>query len=138
MQRTQLLKWALARLKPREWDTNKGLVGEALALLLQASAANAQALADLNGIDTLLQARFWSRRPWACIVPVSCCAGSCCPSCVQLHASSQSSRSGIAPESWSGNDLCLFRQSRRTRTGPRAPMRRRSTWRTCSTRCAAR
>ena len=57
VQRTKVLRWVLARLKPREWDTNKGLVGEALAALLQASPAAAQALAALNGIDALLQVR---------------------------------------------------------------------------------
>jgi hypothetical protein len=69
VQRTQLLRWALARLKPREWDTNKGLVGEALALLLQASPANAQALADLNGIDILLQACV--SHLWALVIMIS-------------------------------------------------------------------
>ncbi len=57
MGRTKVLRWALARLKPREWDPNKGLVGEALAALLQAGPAAARALASLNGIDALLQAR---------------------------------------------------------------------------------
>ena len=42
VQRTEILRWVLARLKPREWDTNKGLVGETLAALLQASPAAAQ------------------------------------------------------------------------------------------------
>lgn len=53
--RTKVLQWMLKRLKPREFDVNKGAAGENLALLLQASQANAQRAADLNGIDAILQ-----------------------------------------------------------------------------------
>ena len=53
--RTKVLNWMLKRLKPREFDVNKGAVGETLALLLQSSQANAQKAADLNGIDAILQ-----------------------------------------------------------------------------------
>lgn len=55
MSRTKVLNWMLKRLKPREFDVNKGAVGENLALLLQSSQANAQRAADLNGIDAMLQ-----------------------------------------------------------------------------------
>ena len=54
--RTKLLRWMLARLKPREFEGNKQQCSEVLAVLLQAAPANAQRLADLNGIDSLLQA----------------------------------------------------------------------------------
>ena len=53
--RTKVLNWMLKRLKPRDFDINKGAVGENLALLLQSSQANAQKAADLNGIDAILQ-----------------------------------------------------------------------------------
>jgi len=53
--RTKVLNWMLKRLKPREFDVNKGAVGESLALLLQSSQANAQKAADLNGMDAILQ-----------------------------------------------------------------------------------
>jgi hypothetical protein len=53
--RTKVLNWMLKRLKPRDFDVNKGAVGENLALLLQSSQANAQKAADLNGIDAILQ-----------------------------------------------------------------------------------
>ncbi|BDA41413.1 beta-catenin-like protein 1 [Coccomyxa sp. Obi] len=56
VKRTKVLKWMLNRLKPREFDPNKGSVGEVLAVLLQSSQENAQRLTDLNGIDALLQA----------------------------------------------------------------------------------
>ena len=55
--RTKVLNWMLKRLKPREFDVNKGAVGESLALLLQSSQVNAQKAADLNGIDAILQVR---------------------------------------------------------------------------------
>lgn len=55
MQRTMLLRWLLKRLKPREFDSNKEAAGSLLALLLQTHPPNAQALADINGIDALLQ-----------------------------------------------------------------------------------
>lgn len=55
VKRTRVLKWMLQRLKSREFDVNKGTVGEVLAVLLQSSQENAQKLADLNGIDILLQ-----------------------------------------------------------------------------------
>ncbi|EIE25166.1 DUF1716-domain-containing protein [Coccomyxa subellipsoidea C-169] len=56
VKRTKVLKWMLQRLKSREFDVNKGSVGEVLGVLLQSSQENAQRLADLNGIDVLLQA----------------------------------------------------------------------------------
>lgn len=55
VQRTTLLRWLLRRLKPREFDSNKESAGSLLALLLQTHPPNAQALADINGIDALLQ-----------------------------------------------------------------------------------
>ena len=62
MKRTKVLKWMLQRLKSREFDVNKGSVGEVLAVLLQSSQENAQKLADLNGIDILLQVCFAALR----------------------------------------------------------------------------
>jgi len=55
VRRTALLRWLLKRLKPREFDTNKEAAGSLLALLLQTHPPNAQSLADINGIDALLQ-----------------------------------------------------------------------------------
>ena len=63
-----MLNWMLKRLKPRDFDVNKGAVGENLALLLQSSQANAQKAADLNGIDAILQ---------VCSVPQHCHANVC-------------------------------------------------------------
>lgn len=69
MKRTKVLKWMLQRLKQREFDNNKGSVGEVLAVLLQSSQENAQRLADLNGIDMLLQV---SSRPHVCHIGAVC------------------------------------------------------------------
>lgn len=55
VRRTALLRWLLKRLKPREFDTNKEAAGSLLALLLQTHPPNGQSLADINGIDSLLQ-----------------------------------------------------------------------------------
>lgn len=54
--RSKLLKWMLARFRPREFDSNKQYTAELLAILLQSSQKNQQKLADANGIDVLLQA----------------------------------------------------------------------------------
>ena len=59
VQRTTLLRWLLKRLKPREFDSNKEAAGSLLAVLLQTHPPNAQALADINGIDALLQVHPW-------------------------------------------------------------------------------
>ena len=56
--RSKLLKWMLARLRPREFDSNKQSCSELLAILLQSSPLNQQRLADANGIDVLLQVPF--------------------------------------------------------------------------------
>lgn len=56
LQRTKLLKWLLGRVKLREFDSNKQYASELLAILLQGSAANQQALVDADGIELLLQA----------------------------------------------------------------------------------
>lgn len=56
LDRSKLLKWMLARLRPREFDSNKQYTAELLAILLQSSTKNQQRLADANGIDVLLQA----------------------------------------------------------------------------------
>ena len=53
--KSKLLKWLLARLRPREFDSNKQSASELLAILLQNSPKNQQRLADANGIDALLQ-----------------------------------------------------------------------------------
>ncbi|KAK9834002.1 hypothetical protein WJX81_002145 [Elliptochloris bilobata] len=65
VQRTPLLRWLLKRLKPREFDSNKEAAGSLLALLLQTHPPNAQSLADINGIDALLQviAPYKNRNP---------------------------------------------------------------------------
>lgn len=55
LQRTKLLKWLLGRVKLREFDSNKQYASELLAILLQGSAANQQALVDADGIELLLQ-----------------------------------------------------------------------------------
>jgi hypothetical protein len=55
VKRTKLLSWMLKRLKVRDFDSNKSAVGEVLAVLLQSSQANVQKLAEMNGIDILLQ-----------------------------------------------------------------------------------
>lgn len=60
MKRTKILSWMLKRLKVREFDSNKGAIGETLAVLLQTSQANVQKLAAMNGIDILLQVRCFS------------------------------------------------------------------------------
>lgn len=60
-ERSKLLKWMLARLRPREFDSNKQSTAELLAILLQNSPKNQQRLADMNGIDALLQASFGTR-----------------------------------------------------------------------------
>ena len=68
VQRTTLLRWLLKRLKPREFDSNKEAAGSLLALLLQTHPPNAQALADINGIDALLQVHPWCSPPGSCAV----------------------------------------------------------------------
>ena len=55
LDRTKLLKWLLARLRPREFDSNKQYTSELLAILIQTSPKNQQRLADMNGIDAILQ-----------------------------------------------------------------------------------
>jgi hypothetical protein len=54
-EKSKLLKWMLARLRPREFDSNKQYTAEVLAIFLQNSSKNQQRLADANGIDALLQ-----------------------------------------------------------------------------------
>ena len=79
--RTTLLRWLLKRLKPREFDSNKEAAGSLLALLLQTHPPNAQALADINGVDALLQVH-----PWCCSARAEkrCIAISCVSSCGTL------------------------------------------------------
>ncbi|KAL8532250.1 hypothetical protein ACS0TY_008743 [Phlomoides rotata] len=55
-EKTKLLKWLLARIKIREFDSNKQYASEILAILLQNSAANQKRFGQMNGVDTLLQA----------------------------------------------------------------------------------
>ena len=56
-ERTKLLRWLLGRVKQREFDSNKQYASEVLAILLQSSPANQQALVDADGIELLLQVR---------------------------------------------------------------------------------
>ena len=39
MERTRLLKWLLARIRPREFDSNKQQASDLLAILVQVRAA---------------------------------------------------------------------------------------------------
>ncbi|KAI3462246.1 hypothetical protein Pfo_018909 [Paulownia fortunei] len=55
-EKTKLLKWLQARIKIREFDSNKQYASEILAILLQNSAANQKRFGQMNGVDTLLQA----------------------------------------------------------------------------------
>ncbi|XP_073038608.1 uncharacterized protein [Primulina eburnea] len=55
-EKTKLLKWLQARIKVREFDSNKQYASEILAILLQNSAANQKRFGGMNGVDTLLQA----------------------------------------------------------------------------------
>ena len=55
LEKTKLLNWLLSRLRPREFDSNKQYTSELLAILIQSSLKNQQRVADLNGIDALLQ-----------------------------------------------------------------------------------
>ena len=62
----QLLKWMLARLKVREFQGNKQYCSELLAVLVQQSPANQRRVAELNGIDTLLQSVALYKNRHAC------------------------------------------------------------------------
>ncbi|KAL3630375.1 hypothetical protein CASFOL_023359 [Castilleja foliolosa] len=55
-EKTKLLKWLQARIKLREFDSNKQYASEILAILLQNSVANQKRFGQMNGMDTLLQA----------------------------------------------------------------------------------
>ncbi|XP_051139841.1 uncharacterized protein LOC127257452 [Andrographis paniculata] len=55
-EKTKLLKWLQARIKIREFDSNKQYASEILAILLQNSNANQKKFGQMNGVDTLLQA----------------------------------------------------------------------------------
>ncbi|KAL0462508.1 UNVERIFIED_CONTAM: Beta-catenin-like protein 1 [Sesamum latifolium] len=55
-EKTKLLKWLQARIKIREFDSNKQYASEILAILLQTSIANQKRFGQMNGVDTLLQA----------------------------------------------------------------------------------
>lgn len=55
-EKTKLLKWLQARIKVREFDSNKQYASEILAILLQNSTANQKRFGQMNGVDTLLQA----------------------------------------------------------------------------------
>ncbi|KAK6127507.1 hypothetical protein DH2020_038751 [Rehmannia glutinosa] len=55
-EKTKLLKWLQARIKIREFDSNKQYASEILAILLQNSVANQKRFGQMNGVDTLLQA----------------------------------------------------------------------------------
>ncbi|KAL4421715.1 hypothetical protein ABPG77_002331 [Micractinium sp. CCAP 211/92] len=56
LEKTKLLKWLLARLRPREVDSNKQYASEILAILVQQSDANKRKMGSTNGIDAVLQA----------------------------------------------------------------------------------
>lgn len=55
-EKTKLLKWLQARIKVREFDSNKQYASEILAILLQNSVPNQKRFGQMNGVDTLLQA----------------------------------------------------------------------------------
>ncbi|GFQ05415.1 beta-catenin-like protein 1 [Phtheirospermum japonicum] len=55
-EKTKLLKWLQARIKIREFDSNKQYASEILAILLQNSVPNQKRFGQMNGVDTLLQA----------------------------------------------------------------------------------
>ena len=65
-QRTKLLRWLLGRVRQREFDSNKQYASEVLAILLQSSPTNQQALVDADGIELLLQVGCYSH---LCLVP---------------------------------------------------------------------
>jgi beta-catenin-like protein 1 len=54
---TSVVSWLLGRIKVRESPVsqNKQYAAEVLAILLQSSSANRKRLADMDGVDTLLQ-----------------------------------------------------------------------------------
>lgn len=56
VERTELLKWLLSRLRPREADSNKQYASEILAILCQQSDANKRRMGEGDGIDAVLQA----------------------------------------------------------------------------------
>lgn len=56
VEKTKLLKWLLARLRPRETDSNKQYASEILAILVQQSDANKRKMGATSGIDAVLQA----------------------------------------------------------------------------------
>lgn len=55
-EKTRVLKWLLAKLKVREFDSNKQYAAEILSILLQNSEANQKKLGQMNGVDVVLQA----------------------------------------------------------------------------------
>ncbi|KAL6555857.1 hypothetical protein OROHE_007131 [Orobanche hederae] len=55
-EKTKILKWLQARIKIREYDSNKQYASEILAILLQNSVMNQKRFGQMNGVDTLLQA----------------------------------------------------------------------------------
>ncbi|KAL4353549.1 hypothetical protein GQ457_06G017150 [Hibiscus cannabinus] len=59
-ERTKLLRWLLAKIKVREFDSNKQYASEILSILLQNSSANQKRLGQMNGVDMFC-------RLWLCI-----------------------------------------------------------------------
>ncbi|XP_068640089.1 uncharacterized protein [Aristolochia californica] len=55
-ERTKLLKWLLAKIRVREFDSNKQYASEILAILLQNSPANQKRVGQMNGVDVILLA----------------------------------------------------------------------------------
>ncbi|KAJ4844699.1 hypothetical protein Tsubulata_020675 [Turnera subulata] len=55
-ERTKILRWLVAKIKVREFDSNKQYASEILAILLQNSTANQKRLGQMNGVDVVLQA----------------------------------------------------------------------------------
>ncbi|PKI54441.1 beta-catenin-like protein 1 [Punica granatum] len=55
-ERTKLLRWLLAKIRAKEFDSNKQYASEILAILLQNSTANQKKLGQMNGVDVVLQA----------------------------------------------------------------------------------
>ena len=59
VEKTKLLKWLLARIRPREFDGNKQEASELLAVLVQGNEIIQRRIGETGGIDTLLQVRRW-------------------------------------------------------------------------------
>ncbi|KAI4389358.1 hypothetical protein MLD38_001590 [Melastoma candidum] len=55
-EKTKLLRWLLAKIRVKEFDSNKQYASEILAILLQNSTVNQKKVGQMNGVDVVLQA----------------------------------------------------------------------------------